>query len=78
MIDKVDSFLIEEFKSESKLPLFEKSYTNTTHIFKESLDLKEVDPIFASSFEMLIKETFRKDKTPKPQNPKTPNDLESR
>lgn len=29
---------------------------------EEHLDLKEIDPIFSSSFEMMIKEAFRADK----------------
>lgn len=29
---------------------------------EDYLDIKEVDPIFSSSFEMMIKEAFRADK----------------
>jgi hypothetical protein len=44
--------------NENRLPI----YKETMETVEDYLDIKEIDPIFSSSFEMMIKESFRADK----------------
>ncbi len=49
--------LLEVPNYEDKLPLF-----ISDDYVEDHLDLKEIDPIISSSYEMMIKEAFRSDK----------------